>query len=95
MYNGDLTRHVTIEAGHAQLDHIGAIAALTQTASAEWAEADGPDSRVGVGYWYVHEKRDLTAYVSNDQQYVSIEINDHVGDTLASAEIDLNELEVE
>ncbi len=93
MHDSDLIKHVTVEDGAAQLDHIGAIANLTGTAPADWAETDGPDSGVGVGYWYVHQRRNLTAYVSNDQQYISIEVSEHDGDTIASAEIDLNEVE--
>jgi len=95
MHTTDLANHVTVDDGYAQLDHIGAIADLTGTASTEWVDTDGPDSRVGVSYWYVNQTHNLTAYISNDQQHVSIDISDHAGGTVASAEIDLGEIELE
>lgn len=95
MHNCDLAKHVAVEDGCAQLDHIGAIADLTDTTPSEWIEADGPDSRVGVSYWYVHRTRALTAYISEDQQYVAIQVSDDAGDELASVEIDLNEIDAE
>ncbi len=94
MPNSDLIKYVTVEDGCAQLDHIEAIADLTGTAPADWVDADGPDSHVGVSYWYVHQTRNLTAYVSDDQQHISIQVSEHDGDTIASAEIDLNQLEL-
>lgn len=57
MEDFDYAKHVSIEVGFAQLDHIAALADLTGTEAADWAEVDGPDSRVGVSYWYSHEAR--------------------------------------
>ncbi|RVT90306.1 hypothetical protein [Sphingomonas crocodyli] len=88
-----LINHVTLEAGCAQFDHIAAIADLTDTARSEWSDVDGPQSGVGESYWYIHEARGLTAYVSNDQQFVSLEICNDASDVVATAEIDLNQFE--
>ena len=54
MHHSDLTKHVILDEGYAQLDHIGAIADLTGTAPSDWTDAEGPDSGVGESYWYVH-----------------------------------------
>lgn len=88
----DWTKHVTFEDDEARLDHIAAIVALTNTSVKDWVVAEGPDSGVGETYWYVHQQRNLTAYVTNDQQHISIEVTEDGGDSIVRTEFDLNEL---
>ncbi len=51
------------------------LAAVTDTSAKEWEALDGPDSRVGVDYWYRHRKTGAEAYVNLDQEYLTISVD--------------------
>lgn len=53
------------------------IAAETGTLSQDWKPIVGPESGVGVEYWYVHEGDGMEAYACDDQGHLSISIQHH------------------
>ena len=51
------------------------LASVTGTRARDWQSLDGPDSRVGVDYWYRNRKRGQEAYLNLDQDYLTISVN--------------------
>jgi hypothetical protein len=51
-----------------------AIADETGTRSQDWKPILGPESGVGVEYWYQHEGDLMEAYACDDQGHISISI---------------------
>ena len=58
------------------------IAERTGTQAADWEEFDGPESGVGVDYWYGHKDLGWQAYVVVDQDDISISVTDAEGDEI-------------
>lgn len=46
----------------------------TDTKPADWNEMDGPDSGVGVDYWFVNKHTGQEVYVNDDQGHVTINV---------------------
>lgn len=67
----DKVLHEAYESGD---DLIGKIARATGSRCQDWEGRDGPDSGVGVDYWFEHTDG-CTAYVNVDQGEVSIQIS--------------------
>jgi hypothetical protein len=65
------------------MDHIQKLAQLTGTDAADWEDAEGPDSRVGVDFYYCH-KGGNTAWVNDDQGHVTFSVYDIEGDEVLS-----------
>lgn len=74
-----------------QMDLQSMIAERTGTEADDWEEFDGPESGVGVDYWYAHKVHGWQAYVVVDQDDVSISVTDEEGyevDTSQEIEMD-------
>jgi hypothetical protein len=61
------------------------LALLTRTSPDQWDEATGPDSGVGVDYWFLNSKTKSEAYINNDQDYLTIEVD---GETIYVGDVD-------
>lgn len=48
------------------------LAAATNTSSKYWEDLDGPDSGVGVDYWFRDRRTGAEAYVNVDQNHLTI-----------------------
>lgn len=84
----DLGNGVTLR----NMDLQAMIAQRTGTEADDWEEFDGPESGVGVDYWYGHKTLGWQAYVVVDQDDVSISVVDEDGDEVdTSQEIDLSD----
>jgi hypothetical protein len=64
------------------MDHLKALAAMTGTRPSEWEDADGPDTRCGVDYYYAHVSEEMFARVNDDQGHVTFSIFNADGDEL-------------
>ena len=62
------------------------IAERTGTEAVDWEEFDGPESGVGVDYWYGHKELGWQAYVVVDQDDVSISVTDEDGDEVETSQ---------
>ena len=51
------------------------LASVTGTRARDWQSLDGPDSRVGVDYWFRHRKTGQEAYVNLDQDHLTISVD--------------------
>ena len=52
------------------------LASVTQTSADDWESLDGPDSGVGVDYWYRHRGTGKEAYLNLDQDHLTISVGD-------------------
>jgi hypothetical protein len=52
------------------------LASVTHTSADEWESLDGPDSGVGVDYWYRHRGTGNEAYLNLDQDHLTISLGD-------------------
>jgi|ERR1035441_3492310 hypothetical protein len=50
------------------------LASVTDTSADDWKLLDGPDSGVGVDYWYRHRDTGQEAYLNLDQDHLSISV---------------------
>ena len=66
---------------------------MTGTRDGEWEDVDGPDSGVGIDYWYVHAAGKLEAYINVDQSRVSISVTEADGGEIEALEFDIEETE--
>ena len=53
------------------------LASVTNTSAGDWETLDGPDSGVGVDYWYRHRGTGKEAYLNLDQNHLTISVGDH------------------
>ena len=53
-----------------------ALAKLTNTRPSSWESTDGPETRCGVDYYFVHRRSQSEAYINCDQGYVTITVDD-------------------
>jgi hypothetical protein len=60
------------------------LASVTHTSAEDWESLDGPDSGVGVDYWYRHRGTGKEAYLNRDQEHLTISVD---GDKLYDAEV--------
>jgi hypothetical protein len=60
------------------------LASVTHTSADDWESLDGPDSGVGVDYWYRHRGTAKEAYLNRDQDHLTISVD---GEKLYDAEI--------
>ena len=60
------------------------LASVTGTLEADWENLDGPDSGVGVDYWYRHAPTGKEAYLNLDQDHLTVSVD---GETLYNAEV--------
>ena len=60
------------------------LASVTHMSAEDWEDLDGPDSSVGVDYWYSHRGSGAEAYLNCDQDHLTISVD---GDKLYDAEI--------
>ncbi|MGO8925668.1 MAG: hypothetical protein ACLQU3_02055 [Limisphaerales bacterium] len=60
------------------------LASVTHTSADDWESLDGPDSGVGVDYWYRHRGSGAEAYLNRDQDHLSISV---AGEKLSGAEV--------
>ena len=60
------------------------LATVTHTSADDWESLDGPDSGVGVDYWYRHRGSGAEAYLNLDQDYLTISVD---GAKLYDAEV--------
>jgi hypothetical protein len=60
------------------------LASVTHTSADDWESLDGPDSGVGVDYWYLHRGTSKEAYLNLDQDHLIISVD---GETLYDAEV--------
>ena len=60
------------------------LASVTETSVGDWEDMAGPDSGVGVDFWYRHQGSGAEAYLNLDQDHLTIEVD---GETLYDAEI--------
>ena len=51
------------------------LASVTGTRARDWQSLDGPDSRVGVDYWFRNRKTGQEAYLNLDQDYLTISVD--------------------
>jgi hypothetical protein len=51
------------------------LASVTHTSADDWESLDGPDSGVGVDYWYRHRGSGAEAYLSRDQDHLTISVD--------------------
>ena len=51
------------------------LASVTGTRARDWQSLDGPDSRVGVDYWFCHRKTGPEAYLNLDQNHLTISVD--------------------
>jgi hypothetical protein len=47
---------------------------VTHTSAEDWGSLDGPDSGVGVDYWYRHRGTGQEAYLNLDQDHLTISV---------------------
>lgn len=52
------------------------LASVTHTSADGWESLDGPDSGVGVDYWYRHRGTGKEAYLNLDQAHLTISVDD-------------------
>ena len=52
------------------------LASVTHTSADDWESLDGPDSGVGVDYWYRHRGTGKEAYLNLDQDHLTISVGD-------------------
>ncbi|HXP59778.1 MAG TPA: hypothetical protein VN829_04755 [Dongiaceae bacterium] len=52
------------------------LASTTRTSAGDWESLDGPDSGVGVDYWYHHRGTGEEAYLNLDQFHLTISVAD-------------------
>jgi len=50
------------------------LASVTHTSADDWESLDGPDSGVGVDYWYRHRGTAKEAYLNLDQYHLTISV---------------------
>ena len=50
------------------------LASVTHTSAEDWESLDGPDSGVGVDYWYRHRGTGKEAYLNLDQDHLTISV---------------------
>ena len=50
------------------------LAFLTHTHEDDWEDLDGPDSGVGVDYWFRHRTTGAEAYANLDQDHLTISV---------------------
>jgi hypothetical protein len=60
------------------------LASVTHTSADDWESLDGPDSGVGVDYWYRHRGSGAEAYLNRDQDHLTISVD---GEKLYDAEV--------
>ena len=60
------------------------LALATHTSADDWESLDGPDSGVGVDYWYRHRDTGKEAYLNLDQYHLTISV---AGQPIYDAEI--------
>jgi len=60
------------------------LASVTRTSADDWESLDGPDSGVGVDYWYRHRGTGQEAYLNLDQDHLTISVD---GAKLYDAEV--------
>lgn len=48
------------------------LASVTGSAVEDWEDLDGPDSGVGVDFWYRHRTTEAEAYANLDQDHLTI-----------------------
>jgi hypothetical protein len=53
------------------------LASVTRTSAGDWETLDGPDSGVGVDYWYRHRGTGQEAYLNLDQSHLTISVGDN------------------
>jgi hypothetical protein len=52
------------------------LASVTHTSADDWESLDGPDSGVGVDYWYHHRGTGKEAYLNLDQDHLTISVDE-------------------
>jgi hypothetical protein len=57
------------------LSYEKALAKLTNTRAALWESSNGPDTRCGVDYYFVHRRSKIEAYINWDQGCVTITVD--------------------
>lgn len=60
------------------------LASVTHTSADDWEDLDGPESGVGVDYWYRHRGIGEEAYLNRDQDHLTISV---AGQRVYDAEI--------
>ena len=50
------------------------LASVTHRSANDWESLDGPDSGVGVDYWYRHRGTGEEAYLNRDQDHLTISV---------------------
>ena len=60
------------------------LASVTNTSIDDWEVLDGPDSGVGVDYWYRHRHSGAEAYLNRDQDHLTVTVD---GDKVFDSEI--------
>ena len=60
------------------------LASVTHTSADDGESLDGPDSGVGIDYWYRHRGSGAEAYLNRDQDHLTISVD---GEKLYDAEI--------
>jgi len=60
------------------------LASVTHTSADDWESLDGPDSGVGVDFWYRHRGTGKEAYLNLDQDYLTLSVD---GAKLYDAEV--------
>ena len=60
------------------------LASVTHTSADDWESLDGPDSGVGVDYWYRRRGTGKEAYLNRDQDHLTISVD---GEKLYDAEV--------
>ncbi len=69
---------------------LSVLASVTRSSVDDWKDLDGPDSGVGVDYWYRHRQTGAEAYLNLDQDHLTISVDDErVFDGELPAEADL------
>jgi hypothetical protein len=79
------------ETGTIEVDHIGMLCDLTGTEPEAWADAEGPDSGVGIDHYYVTTDESLNARIGEDQGHLDIVVRDEDGEDVANASIDMSD----
>jgi hypothetical protein len=51
------------------------LASVTGSAVSDWEDLDGPDSGVGIDYWYRNRKTGAEAYANLDQDHLTISVD--------------------
>ncbi len=55
---------------------IDVLTAVTGTVPEDWEDLEGPESGVGVDYWYRNKHTGAEAYANLDQDYLTISVDD-------------------